>query len=340
MSKDARFSGSPRILGSVVLFFALICGASSVAAAETQLLRPTSKTGVYRDSARIAANIPANISLAPTKLYRYETQNFVITDAPTAELAREFGETAERCRREFALLWLGKELPNWSGKCPISVKVGNFGARGSASFTFNRGEDFGWEMSVQGTRERIIDSVLPHEISHTIFATHFRRKLPRWIDEGAATSVEHISERSNYRRLLLEYVDPSIRRAIPFNQMVEMQEYPDDDVLPLYAQCNSVAEFLIAQGGNQRFMEFTKTGLDSNDWNAAVRKHYGYDHLGDLQVVWIRWVGEGFPAVDSYEPALARSRRLAPQSHSQVLAENERNPIPQFEAVTVGYTSR
>ena len=340
MSKEALFSGSLRALGSVVLFFALVCGTNLAAAAETQLLRATSKTGVHENSARIAANIPANISLAPTKVYRYETRNFAILDARTAEMAREFGETAERCRRELALLWLGQELPNWPEKCPISVRVGELGAKGEASFTFNQGKVYGWEMKVQGTRERIMDSVLPHEISHTIFATYFCRKLPRWLDEGAATSVEHISERSNYRRLLLEYVDPAIRRAIPFNRMVEMQEYPDHDVLPLYAQCNSVAEFLIAQGGNRRFMEFAKTGLDSDDWNAAIRKHYGYDNLGDLQVVWIRWVGEGFPSVDTYEPALARNRRLTPQNATTILAENESNPIPRFEAVTVGYTSR
>ena len=339
MSKEARFSGSLRALGSVVLFYALIYGASSAIAAETQLLRPTSKTVVSENSARIAANIPSSISLVSTKVYRYETRNFVITNAPTEEMAREFGETAERCRRELALLWLGQEMQNWSEKCPISVKVGELGASGDTTFTFNHGEVYGWEMNVQGTRERIADSVLPHEISHTIFASFFRRPLPRWIDEGAATSVEHISERSNYRRMLLEFVDPSVRRAIPFNRMVEMKEYPKD-FLPLYSQCNSVAEFLIGQGGNRRFVEFAKAGLDSNDWNAAVRKYYGYDNLGDLQVVWIRWVDEGFPAVDSYEPAFVRNRRLSSQNASPVLAENKRNPIPQFETVAVGIAPR
>ena len=304
MSRDARF---------IISLCAILGVAIQGFGAETQLLRPSS------------TQIPGRIALSSSpspQFYRYETANFVITNAPTAEFARELGEAAERWRRDLAILWLGQEMPNWSAKCPIKVKVGNYGASGDTTFKFNYGEVYGWDMNVQGTRERILDSVLPHEISHTIFASYFRRPLPRWVDEGAATSVEHISERSNYRRLLLEFVDPAVRRAIPFNRMVEMQEYPQD-FLPLYSQCNSVAEFLIGQGGHRRFIAFAKDGLDTNDWNAAALKHYGYDNLGDLQVVWIRWVGEGFPDLASYEPALTRNRRILPT-------------IPRFEPMIAG----
>jgi len=306
---DARFFIS--LLGLV------LCATSPTHGAETQLLRPSFA-------------VPTRIALSSTSVYRYETANFTITNAPTAEIAREFGEAAEVMRRELAMLWLGRELPNWSAKCPISVKVGkNFGASGDTTFTFNRGEVYGWDMNVQGTRERILDSVLPHEISHTIFASYFRRPLPRWLDEGAATSVEHISERSTYKRMLLEFVDPAVRRAIPFNRMVEMQEYPKD-YLPLYSQCNSVAEFLIGQGGNRKFIAFAKDGLDSDNWNAAVSRHYGYDNLGDLQVVWIRWVGKGFPDLASYEPVLARHRQ------TQNLRQNLIPKFEPFEPVIAG----
>ncbi len=33
-------------------------------------------------------------------------------------------------------------------------------------------------MEVIGTPERILDSVLPHEVTHTILATYFGRPLP------------------------------------------------------------------------------------------------------------------------------------------------------------------
>jgi len=312
VSKEARFfpglqAGSLRF--QVILFGVFLCTAVQAVGAETQLFRPTSR-------------IPTRIVLSSSQFYRHETANFVVTNAPTEEMAREFCEVAEAYRRDLAVLWVGEVMPDWSAKCPIRLKVGNYGASGDTTFTFNSGEVYGWVMNVQGTRERILDSVLPHEISHTIFASYFRRPLPRWLDEGAATSVEHISERSNYRRLLLGYVDPTVRRAIPFNRMVEMQEYPQD-FYSLYSQSNSVAEFLIGQGGHRRFIVFAKDALDSNDWNAAAYKHYGYDNLGDLQVVWIRWVGEGFPDVTSYEPALARNRRI-------------QDSIPKFEPMIAG----
>ena len=308
MSKDARFF--------IFLCALVLCAGPHAVGAETQLFRPSPQ-------------IPARTVLSSSQFYWYETANFVITNAPTAEMAREFGEAAEAYRRDLALLWTGEVMPNWSGKCSINATVGDYGANGDMTCSYYRGEVYGWKITVQGTRERILDSVLPHEISHTIFASYFRRPLPSWLDEGAATSVEHLSERTNYRRMLLEFVDPAIRRAIPFNRMVEMKTYPEDpkDFFPLYAQCNSVAEFLIGQGGNRRFFTFAKDGLDSNNWNAAVHKHYGYDNLGDLQVVWIRWVGEGFPDVASYEPVLVRNRRVQPI---------ERNPIPVFEQIVAG----
>ena len=69
----------------------------------------------------------------------------------------------------------------------------HLGAGGATTFQFQDGEVFGWRMSIQGSRERMLDSVLPHEITHMIFASHFRQPLPRWADEGGATSVEHAS---------------------------------------------------------------------------------------------------------------------------------------------------
>ncbi len=99
-------------------------------------------------------------------------------------------------------------------------------------------------MSVQGSHERVLDSVLPHEVTHTIFATHFGRPLPRWADEGACTTVEHPSERNKQTRLLYEFLTTG--RGIAFNRMFAMTEYPAD-ILPLYSQGFSLAKFLIAK---------------------------------------------------------------------------------------------
>src|SRR2546427_7839969 len=143
----------------------------------------------------------------------YKTTNFVVA-APSPELAKEIGDQAEVFRKQLAMEWLGKELPPWSNPCPIHAQVqSNLGAGGATSFVFDRGEVFGWKMNIQGSRERILDSVLPHEVTHTIFASYFRQPLPRWADEGACTTVEHPSEVSKQERNLLQFLKSG--RGIP-----------------------------------------------------------------------------------------------------------------------------
>ena len=111
---------------------------------------------------------------------RYKSANFVVS-ASTPEIAEQVGVLAEKYRKELAIEWTGAELPRWAEPCPITVKTGpNLGAGGATSFMFDRGEVYGWRMNIQGSLERVLDSVLPHEVTHTIFASHFRQPLPRW----------------------------------------------------------------------------------------------------------------------------------------------------------------
>ena len=231
----------------------------------------------------------------------YRTTNFVV-NAPTATLATEFGQAAERYRRELAIEWLGHELPQWPQPCPITTQVGrHLGAGGATSFMFDHGRPFGWQMSVQGPRQRILDSVLPHEVTHTIFATHFGRPLPRWADEGACTTVEHVSEKTKQHNLLIRFLtwqDPrgfSRSRGIPFNRMFVMKEYPRD-ILPLYAQGYSLARFLIEKGGKQKFVAYVGDGMQTKNWTNTTHRHYGFRSLGKLQTTWLEWVRRGSPS--------------------------------------------
>jgi hypothetical protein len=208
-------------------------------------------------------------------------------------LAKEIGDRAEACRRELAIEWLGKELPAWSKPCPIHARVApNLGAGGATSFVFDRGEVFGWKMEIQGSRERILDSVVPHEVTHTVFATHFRQPLPRWADEGACTTVEHQSEIAKQERMLIQFL--KTQRGIPFSDMFVMKEYPRD-VMPLYAQGHSLAQWLIESRGRKAFLDFLADGMQDENWPRAVREHYGINGLGPLQNAWLDWVKQGRP---------------------------------------------
>ena len=220
----------------------------------------------------------------------HRTTNFIVR-APSARIAQEIAEAAERYRHDLAIEWLGRELPRWREPCPIIIDVGaHLGAGGATSFMFDRGVPFGWQMNVQGTYQRVMDSVLPHEVTHTIFATHFGRPLPRWADEGACTTVEHTSEKHKQHRLMLTFLTTG--KGIPFNQMFAMMEYPAD-VLPLYSQGYSLARFLIQQGGKRKFVHYVGDGMQLQNWTVATQRHYSIRSLADLQANWLAWVKNG-----------------------------------------------
>jgi hypothetical protein len=162
-------------------------------------------------------------------------------------------------------------------------------------------------MTIQGSRQRILDSVLPHEITHTIFATHFGRPLPRWADEGACTTVEHESERGKQDRMLITFLTTG--RGIAFNRMFAMKEYPQD-ILPLYSQGYSLARFLIAQSGRRKFVQYVADGMNYN-WTAATKKHYGLENLSELQLTWLDWVRRGCPPLQPKTGPPAPSQEAA-----------------------------
>ncbi|MEE3219998.1 MAG: hypothetical protein VX257_07035 [Planctomycetota bacterium] len=258
----------------------------------------------------------------------YRTENFIVT-APTSRLAQRICQHAEQCRRQLAIEWLGRELPRWQAVCPITANVApHLGAGGATSFSFPGGQPANWQMSIQGSEIRILDSVLPHEVTHTIFATHFGQPLPRWADEGACTTVEHPSEKSRHQKLLIRFLQTD--RGISFSRMFAMKEYPAD-MLPLYAQGFSLARYLIEQGGQRKFVQFVTDGLRDENWTLAIRQNYRFENLLVLQNRWLDWVRQGSPkleekTVEDNRPLLADKRpRPAPNLIFRVARDNWRS---------------
>ncbi|MBI3866705.1 MAG: hypothetical protein HY290_32895 [Planctomycetia bacterium] len=251
----------------------------------------------------------------------YRTDNFVV-DAPTPEIAKQVGLAAEHFRRELAIEWLGQPLPRWAAPCPVRVKVGQIGAGGETKFSFypngaGSAEVANWDMRIQGSLERILDSVLPHEVSHTIFACHFRRPLPRWADEGAATLCEHESERRRQVLTVKQVIDT--RRRIPLKNLLNIKEYPRDmqDVLTLYAEGYSLAELLVQEGGRSRYLKFL-ADAHREGWERAIHTHYGYRGIDDLERRWHDWVIAGCPEID-----LPKGQMLADSSAGRNAAPQE-----------------
>lgn len=272
------------------------------------------------------------------------TQNFLV-QAPTQQLADAVAESAERYRRDLAIHWLGGPLRPWPVPCPIRVIAGpQLAAQGVT--TYNRAPVRDFQMEVVGTPERILDSVLPHEVTHTILATHFGRPLPRWADEGICTTVEHSSERNKHETKLREFL--SSRRGIAMNQLFLMTEYPQD-VLPMYAQGYSVCRFLIDQKGPQTFIQFLGDYMNRPSWTANIKKHYEYDSLKELQDYWLAWVDAGSNDVtrfakaapqvaDATQGQLASQSRARPTNPAPLALRDARgnalaNPVRQATAI-------
>jgi hypothetical protein len=231
----------------------------------------------------------------------YRTQNFVI-EAPTPQFAQQVGQYAEHYRREKAIQWLGQEMRPWGQPCPLRVTVTMNGSGGATSFAFDNGRILSMDMHIEGTQDRLLASVLPHEITHTVFAHYFRTPVPRWADEGGSVLSEDEQERSHHDRLVRQILNTP-GRAIPLRRLFTLTQYPRD-VMVLYAEGYSVTNFLVGRSSRPAFLAFLAQGM-RGDWDGAVRTHYGFNSVEELERAWVQHLSSTRPGAQNQ---LASSR--------------------------------
>jgi hypothetical protein len=232
----------------------------------------------------------------------YETANFVV-EAPTAEMAKKFGEMAEFYREEKAVQWLGQKMPQWPRRCPLQVQITQGSAGGATTFTF--GSEGGrpvvtsQRMEIRGDSKQLLNSVLPHEVTHTVLAYHFGRPVPRWADEGGSVLSENDEERFSHDVRCRELLNAA--RGIRLRVLFPMADYPRDMIV-LYAQGYSVTDYLVKKGGDgtegrAKLLQFLGLGMQGGDqhhhgspesWNNAARKVYGFDSVDALEEAWLQ----------------------------------------------------
>ena len=214
--------------------------------------------------------------------------NFVVHGLSQAD-AQKVAVAAEKYRAELAEHWLGKRLPRWKEPCPITVQL-NTDLSGTTSFTFDQGEVFGWEMMVRGpTLDRVIAASLPHEIMHTVLASHFRRKVPRWFDEAVCTLVEDEEARKPLWGHMVELLN-NRRRMESLRTMMRRDEYPPD-AFPLYTQSYWLIRYLQKQGQDDRqLIDFMERAFATGQNETALQEVYGIEHYDDLERKWMAWL--------------------------------------------------
>jgi RNA polymerase sigma factor (sigma-70 family) len=210
------------------------------------------------------------------------TTNFEVT-APAGRVARLVAEAAERHRKEQATLWLGKELPAWSERCAIKVRIGLEGVGGATTFSYDAGRVTSRDMHLEGPLDRLLTSALPHEVTHTIFADCFGEPPPRWADEGGAVLSEDEDEQERHAKLMRDLVGKERYIALP--RLLKLKDFPDE-VMSLYVEGHSLARFLVGKRGRPTFLAFVKQGM-KDGWDAAAKEHYGYPDVEELERAWL-----------------------------------------------------
>lgn len=217
-----------------------------------------------------------------------QTANFSIT-APTTDTAQSTGQWAEYYRSKISKEWLGRELPTWSNKCTIKVRIipDTLGVKssggGATTFAFALQQAISRSMVIEGPWERLLSSCLPHEVTHTVLADHFGGPVPRWADEGMAMLSEDDVAHRQIGSILREQ-----GKYLKLRYVMEAKEYPTNHVGLFYSQGYSVTRLLVERRGKPEFLRFVAEG-QRHGWDAALRTFYGFDSVESLETTWVAY---------------------------------------------------
>jgi hypothetical protein len=228
------------------------------------------------------------------------TANFQVHHDGSWKLAERVGIAAERARDSVANRWFGEEDADWAVPCRIFLHADGTGfarATGQAgsvpgySFTETDGDRVvSRRIDLRSDHQRLLSSVLPHEVTHILLAYRFGAVLPPWANEGMAILSEpeervrrHLQDLPRYRR------DGLLWRT---RQLIEMSDYPTAQFYgPFYAQSVSLVEFLVQEKGQRDFTRFLRASQQEG-WEQALATHYGWS-FRELEQKWQRYA---FPA--------------------------------------------
>jgi hypothetical protein len=257
------------------------------------------------------------LAVLPSLGAQHRTQNFVVT-APTAAVAEKVAQYAEHYRKQKAIEWLGQEMAAWPQPCPLQVTVSMEPPSGATSFSFGGGRVQWQKMEIQGPLDRLLASVLPHEITHTVFAHHFGMPVPRWADEGGSVLSEDDLERRRHDKLVREILNSG--KQIPLRRLMSLKEYPRE-VMCLYAQGFSMSDYLVKRGNKRTFLQFVGSGMQQG-WDRAVQMHYGHRSVEELEEAWLKHLRDTRDNPGAVPVDLAKGGKETPGPKSPLTGRN------------------
>ena len=253
---------------------------------ENGFFLPHSKEGVpMRPALLFAVLLVVFVTLAADSADMSIGTNFTVL-APNQALADAVAQQAEVFRKQSALEWLGRELPDRAGRSLITVEI-----------TSQKDEGLTWPIDCRERTlhqvwlttsvEHALGTTLHHEVVHTVLDSHFYPEpLPAWASEGIASQTDDAGRQERQRQILARWSKagrwPSLRSLFESSRL-------EHDNLDGYAAASSVTEFLAERGGKSRVVEFASSG-QKRGWDQAASDYYGVHGITELQAVWQNWM--------------------------------------------------
>jgi hypothetical protein len=221
-----------------------------------------------------------------------ETSNFRILHNQPKQLVDKVGRVAEETRLKLQNKWFGAESVEWDGKCSIYLhsdrkkytdKAGLANALGHTR-TFSWGRDIqSRSIHLPAEQPKMLEDVLPHEISHSVLAVRLQGKTPRWADEGMAMLAETPAA---VRECLIRL--PAYKRdhaLFGIEILMQTEEAEHFQSLEYYSQSTSLVQYLTKLKGPQTFISFLQTSI-AKDYPTALKQHYEIGGFSELQKRW------------------------------------------------------
>jgi len=254
----------------------------------------------------------------PGRWQMLKTPSFRVLHHGRRDLAARVAAAAERLRRELYETWVGAPpIGPWRPRCDLylyrslgglitmtggDAKAGEAVVRPSQ---LQPGAILSRRVNLAASDHRLLDSTLPHEITHLVLGDLMAGKVPIWANEGAATLAEGPGKQRYYAAVLQSFVD---RRRVYFvDTLVKMLSYPDAPFKGLfYAQSASVVKFFLSLRSRSSFIGFLRFA-QAHGYRWALRAVYEIDTFDELHRRWQRFVAQPVDA-----DARTRPPRSAP----------------------------
>ncbi|MBI4299802.1 MAG: hypothetical protein HY677_01600 [Chloroflexi bacterium] len=121
-----------------------------------------------------------------------------------------------------------------------------------------------------------LEETVFHELSHMVLQQIYRSpygNIPSWLDEGLAV---------NNQTSLGNGYESAFRSAVARDKLISLrsltsQSGDPNEVTLWYGEAGSVVKYMLNSGGKPKMVEYLRTITSGNQYEAAMKKVYGYD---------------------------------------------------------------